>query len=110
MFAFRNENYNQVTEPKPSTSGIKLLPHKVKTKLKKEGDFVQKRGKAAPIDEADSVASHIAVKDSSSSSGDSPLSGCSDAENDGTVIFKLVFRNYNFLARISGSCELCKLT
>ena len=57
----------------------------MKAKLKKEGDCLQKRAKAAPKDEADSVVSHVAVKDSSSSSGDSPLSSCSDAENDDTV-------------------------
>ena len=78
----RNENYNQLVDPEPSTSGTKLRQHKMKTKLQKQKQSLQGGGKAVPVDEADSLVSHAAVKDSSSSGGDSPVSTCSDAETD----------------------------
>ena len=82
FLSHRNENYNQAVDPKPSMSGIKLRQHKVKTKLQKQDQPLLGGSKAAPLDEADSLVSHVAVKDSSSSGGDSPVSTCSDAEND----------------------------
>ena len=54
----------------------------MKTKLQKHNQLLQGGSKAVPMDEADSLVSHVAVKDSSSSGGDSPVSSYSDAEND----------------------------
>ena len=54
----------------------------MKTKLQKHNQLRQGGSNVVPVDEADSLVSHVAVKDSSSSGGDSPVSSYSDADND----------------------------